>query len=685
MERRDELEKVADMLRRAMARAAQHGTLVGRVSRYSAVVVGKGEEVELLVEPEVYFSSPAVQRVGEYLGVVDPKTGRLVLLRVTAIERADQLALLNVSAPPSSFDSTPQPAGLMTTAKIRAQRLIEIGLEGEEEPVPASLSIEPQSPVIDPSTEVLRKALSLSSEPGPVMGALATPSGLVKEGRIEVRIPYRALLQHMLMVGTTGSGKTTFLKNMVVSALSERRPATPLFVIVDMNQDFVQLVGESRRPEDAVARNVYQRVAPLRGLVILTPVPAGVLRGELERAGEDLTRLSLLSHIAKIYYEDALRPVLKEGLAHDPICVSRNGIVCKLQAKGSTVYFAPFFVNSIQLEDDKVSSLMPGLTEWGRELLLKVRREFRRRRGHRPPLLAVLAALRAAEAEGASAEDLAEDLLAPRLVWRAEKGKIVTTETMDPLGISFVEAAEDCQRILQEARPHKETLRALARRLSGLLDSEIVDVMTFLSGETSISALPEPRWEEMAALAEELWAPVVIDLKWPVERGMGSLEEPRLVAYRALQALLEWKHSLWAARKAGKGALVIIDESHHFFPQERGAREEQEASRQVASMISKIARLGRARGIGLIFSTHSPRDLHEIILQLANTKVVLRTEPHHLERINVPAEVVESAPYLPDRTAAIVSHVFRGGYVYVRTSPPLAAHFDLSYEMFKTS
>ncbi|MCX8196657.1 MAG: hypothetical protein N3F67_06275, partial [Acidilobaceae archaeon] len=176
---RREVERIESMLMNAMKKASLHGTVVGRVSRYSAVVVGRGEEVEILVEPEVYFTSSAVQRVGEYLAVVDPKTERLILLRVTSIERADQLALLNVGMPLSGYDSGVNPAGLMTITKIRAQRVTEVSPDRPEEPVPATLSIEPQSPVIDPKPEVIRKALALSSEPGPIMGSLATPSGPV--------------------------------------------------------------------------------------------------------------------------------------------------------------------------------------------------------------------------------------------------------------------------------------------------------------------------------------------------------------------------------------------------------------------------------------------------------------------------------------------------------------------------
>ncbi|MEB3860752.1 MAG: ATP-binding protein, partial [Desulfurococcales archaeon] len=184
----------------------------------------------------------------------------------------------------------------------------------------------------------------------------------------------------------------------------------------------------------------------------------------------------------------------------------------------------------------------------------------------------------------------------------------------------------------------------------------------------------------VSRLARESGAPVVVDLGWPANRGLGGLEGPRLAAYRILEALISWRQRLWASRSlsTGEKVIVFIDEAHQFFPQERGAREEQEANRQVASMISRIARLGRARGLGLVFSTHSPRDLHDIILQLANTRIVLRTERGHAERLDLPGDITPLLPRLQDRMMVVASHAYREGYVMAQTSLPLVAHYDAS-------
>ncbi|MEM0496755.1 MAG: hypothetical protein QXR22_00935, partial [Acidilobaceae archaeon] len=148
----DIVNSIARMLEESYDHAKQYGDIIGRVSRYSKVIVSEYGEVEFDVEPSIYYSQApkAIHRIGEYIVIVDPKTKRLVLLRVTAIERADTLAILSVEPPVSGFTNSIEPSGLLTITKIKAKALLEVDPESGEEPVPATISIEPQSPVIDP-------------------------------------------------------------------------------------------------------------------------------------------------------------------------------------------------------------------------------------------------------------------------------------------------------------------------------------------------------------------------------------------------------------------------------------------------------------------------------------------------------------------------------------------------------
>ena len=689
------LEVVARLLEAAYRRALEYGRLVGRVSRYSKVEVSEESLIEVEVEPEVYYGegSESIHRVGEYLVAVEPKTGRLVLLRIVAIERRDELAVIGLEPPLSGYELKPEPSGLLTTTKIKARALTEMDPEGGE-PVPATIGLEPQSPVVDPKPEILERLLGLKSEKGPVLGSLATPSGLVKGGSITVRLPYRALLQHVLIVGTTGSGKTTLLKNMVASMYSEWANNTPLVIAIDMNQDFVQLpLRPSRRPSDVVARVAYANVEPPSALVVVTPVPSRVIEVAYETLGAGrATPLEIASYIARLYYEDSLEPLVGSSL-RGLTCTIRSGrsVMCSIQAPWGPLVFVPYTVNTLTLDSDKVSSLMPGLTEPARALLERIRRGFRRRTGSQlyPPLQAVLGALHA-YGEGVDSDnrvgvfEATREVVVPRVISRGISDEsLMRSVKLEAFNRTLEDLIVECLEVIELASPHRETFRALYRRVQALLDTEIVDVALTIGEPIGRIIFPqEPQWEDIIGEAERLRAPVVLDLKWPMDKGLGGLEGPRMAAYRMLQALIEWKHWQWSRRVLGRSVVVLIDEAHQFFPQERGAREEQEASRQIASMISRIARLGRARGVGLVFSTHSPRDLHDIIIQLANTKIILRTEPQHIEKLDVPNEVKSVLPRLPDRLMAVVSHVYRGGYIFAQTTTPLTAHYDITYQLF---
>jgi DNA helicase HerA-like ATPase len=693
---RGPLDTVSRLLEQAYSRASRYGDVVGRISRYSRVEVSEEGLVEFDVEPEVYYSERggAVQRIGEYVAVVEPKSGRLVLLRIVAIERRDELAVIGVEPPLSSYEFKPEPSGLLTTTRVKARILLELDPEVDSEPVPATIGLEPQSPVIDPKPEVLAKLLGLRSERGPVIGSLATPSGLVKGGALTVRLPYRALLQHVLITGTTGSGKTTLIKNMIASMYSEWSQNTPVVVAVDMNQDFIQLPLEpARSPSDPVALTAYKGVRPPRALVVVTPLPLRVVEGVYEEFSVDrISLLEIARSIARMYYEESIEPLVGAKM-RDLNCLVKEGrsVVCRAQAPWGPLVLVPYVINTTILDSDKVSSLMPGLTEAARALLERIRRGFRRRSKTSlyPPLQAILGALQAYN-DGVRSGDRNElfesirEVIAPRVVAKGVSDEsLLRTIKLEGFDRTLEDLVDDCLEVLELSNPHRETYRALYRRLLSLLDTEIVDVAVMSGWPASrVTLMSEPRWEDIVSEAEMLGAPIVLDLKWPMDKGLESLEGPRMAAYRMLQALIEWKHSQWARRVLGRSIVVVIDEAHQFFPQERGAREEQEASRQVASMISRIARMGRARGVGLIFSTHSPKDLHDIIVQLANTKIILRTEPQHVERLDVPGEVKEVLPRLPDRLMVILSHVYRGGYIFVQTTTPLTAHYDISYQLF---
>jgi DNA helicase HerA-like ATPase len=692
----DVVERLEAGLRRAYERASAIGRLVGAVSRYGEVRVQHGAKVEFEVDPEVYYSEgpSSLHRVGDYLAVVDPKWGHVALVRVVEIVRRDELAELGVEPPVSGYHPSLEPRGLLTRTTIIGELLVEMDPETGEV-VPATTSIEPQSPVVDPKPEVLARLLDLPQD-GVPLGALSTPGALVKGGSVVVRLPLKAFLQHVLVLGTTGAGKTTLLKNVIASIYSLLpRQSRPVVVVADMNQDFLQLPLPPRpsleepQAEAIVRARVYSGVGPPRGLHVVVPVTIYDVEEAMANVEDPYDSSSLWSWFASSYYRLSLLPLT--GVEPEGWIVKGRGDALALEARvpaGFTLRLIPYSIDTSTMESDRLAGLMPGLTPFARELLRRVRERVRRSlEGYAGPLqalyIAATVALEVMSSRGRVSveEELAEayEMVAPYMA--VPGGRRVSEAYEEPVhvlpgrgDITLSDLARIYYEEILRVRPHKGTLEALQRRLGSLLDTGMVDLLVDAGGRLEV--LSEPPWEWIVSEAQEADAPVVLDLKWPSERGLSSVEAPRLAAYRMLESLIEWKHRAWARRRSTPSIVVFIDEAHQFFPQEKGPSEERESSRQVAGMIARIARLGRARGLGIVFSTHSPKDLHDIILQLANTKIILRMDKGQLDYVDLPEDVKKYIPRLSDRTMIISSHVYKEGYVIAKTSLPLVMHYD---------
>lgn len=676
-------EAVEHLYRRAYGEASRLGRIIGRVTRYREVELGEDLTVEVDVYPEEYFSGEPL-RIGSYLVIVDPKPvrqgpeerPRRVLGVVKSIVREDELAFLGVEAPMSSYNGEPDPRGVLTSARVKLRLLTEDTPGGV---APATGGVEPQAPVVDPEPWVIAEMLDLPDK-GVALGALATPSGLVKGGGVPVHLPYKAFLHHVLVVGTTGSGKTTLLKNMIVD-ISSKRDHNFVPVVLDMNQDFIQIPLPPQQKEgdkaaegyDEIASLVYRQARRPAGAVVVAPLTTHVIEscGSIERALE-------------CYVSESLEPLAGQ------CSVECSGNGCRASCGRATYILIPYIVSTVdkRMPSDKLVRLMPGITSNAAELLRVLRERYRRSnpRESYPVIHAVYAALalyleerkwgkekrRGEELSDDEVEKLIEEYVSP---YTPEDFKPLLR--IDDVGTSLFNQTVDLKATLDRVKPHKGTVEALFRRLQALLETGVVDVI--VGGSGSARLLREPEWSGIVEEAAGRGWPVVVDLRWSWEKGMTGLEGARLVAYRVLERIIAWRHEEWAARRSGSPkVLLFIDEAHQFFPQEGSGREEQEAVRQVAGMISLMARLGRARGVGLIFSTHSPKDLHEIILQLANTKIVLRTEQSHAEKLGVPSELRSFMPLLQDRYMLVVSHVYRGGLVMAATSKPLTMHYDVS-------
>ena len=162
---------------------------------------------------------------------------------------------------------------------------------------------------------------------------------------------------------------------------------------------------------------------------------------------------------------------------------------------------------------------------------------------------------------------------------------------------------------------------------------------------------------------------VVVDLRWANLYSNSPYTET-IIVYRLLTKLFEYKDEILRSHGELNPTIVLIDEAHNYFPQ---AGREGYNKDLMETIINKITRLGRVRRIGVVFATHQPNDLNNLIIQLTNTKIALRSNKKTLEAI----ELAEYAPTLrnaPNGYAIIVSHVYRTQVVETQIIPPQTRH-----------
>lgn len=201
---------------------------------------------------------------------------------------------------------------------------------------------------------------------------------------------------------------------------------------------------------------------------------------------------------------------------------------------------------------------------------------------------------------------------------------------------------------------HESTKNNIRRSLKMLLETGIVDVR--IKNKT----ISEPDYGEMLSTAEK----VVVDLK--VAMDYSSRIAPTIIGYRILSKVFEHRDTIYKRGEKLDIMLLIIDEAHEFFPQ--GGKEGFERE-SLEDMINRIMRLGRVRGLGCIMATHRPQDLNDLVIELANTKIALRSDEDTLRKIGMErhAKRLETAP---EGMGVIKTHGYRSPEIIFRTIPP---------------
>lgn len=591
--------------------AGELGMRVARVSPWSPVEVGMERKVvAATMSPEVYMGEGV--RVGEYLGVVSLRDRRLVLARVVGVGReAAPGAGGSLSYEPDVADL----GMLLTNVTVELELLTEcVGALESCAPAPARSPVEPLSPVFRPRGEAggrfLAALLGLPRS-GLMLGTLFA-SGI--DYPVEVRLEVPVAFEHVLVVGTTGSGKTVLLKNL---ALSFAWDAEGGFVAFDTRGDFLHLA----LPPDHGEPKVYR---PLRRLGILLPVTPKVVEEVELRAVEHLTSI--------------------EGEESSLVEASRRGYL-----EAVACGFAYLLEGELGRRPDRCEAVGEELDS-GSFLLRKVVADFGDVEVEVYPW-------------SLSMRDVVDDfpevmpVLSEKVRMLFGRVAAVLRQKVKPLTLEGVlEGWGRLEGELQAAlKLHPTQLENLARAFysamsTGLFDSRVVRGLMDLEVRFS-----EPDYGEVAQ------GYTVAYLRWLMQDPLAM----SIVAYRVLQ-------QMYRAREAGrfrKPLLVMVDEAHEYFPQSR----EEYSKDLVESVINRVTRLGRVHRIGVVFATHSPADLNQLILQLANTKVAFRSEREVLKALGLERFAGE-LEYAESGVAVAKSYAFRSHAVTFRGLPPQTRH-----------
>ncbi len=669
------VKQVSVMLEEAEKIAREHGVIVGRVSRHKPSRIDEeGGNVVFDVDPETYFTSyEEIAQSGSYLAVVDVKTREIISLRVIEIERQDILAELDL---PEFTISLPKPdaSGLFTRTRVKAKPLLSYNPSTSVVKA-ANYVVEPQSPIIKPTrVDTIQYLLGLPTK-GVFIGYVTIGERLLFNKPTPLYIPLKTFYQHILVLGTTGSGKTTLLKNLIASIYScyNYDGDKPSIIIMDPNKDYVHIplkplwepsIGIDWELEERLVIEARKSVRQPSGIVIILPITQYIVNRLIK---EESTWVKALRVIARDYFDTVYRGVVEkiggsirefdmevvessvDGLklryAYTRTVINYNGSSEELK-----LYIIPYGFRFTAMSPREFIELNPFFTQQARDALYRI-----------------LIKLRDEGIYFNTLREFYDTIIEARLMRKKREP-----------GINLEPRKNRLYELINRFAIHRATLDNIVRQIGSLVDTGFFDiVIPCRDGEEKY--LNEPPVKAILEKHEELFNkyPIVLDLEYLQENSPGDPEQSIAIsAFRVLNKIFEWKMVKARQRVKTQPVIIVVDEAHRFFPSHGGRRDEY--IEHISSMIDRIARLGRARGLGIVFSTHSPKDVHDIILQLTNTKIILRMDKSLIGLLDIPSEYRDFIVKTSDRVGIVKSHALRLGYITFRTPLPLTGHYDLS-------
>jgi hypothetical protein len=512
---------------------------------------------------------------------------------------------------------------------------------------------------------------------GVLVGKLYSGGEVVED--VDIRLPVHSLYEHVLVVGTTGSGKTVLLKNLALALLNEVRDS--VVIALDLQGDYPHLTIPNPSTQNPVLK-------PVDSITVIEPITRDYIQGYeklineyaneyLERfLGEEGATINDISNpetlaealgyallklfLRNTYPNAEVEEINVSATKQDAGTAVLNEVNAKVKVKVSTaegrsierefsIRFVPWSLrfSDVYMElarifpvfSERVGIILPRVLE---NAMLYINKGIKcdqqlTQKGERCPEI---------KKEGKSQAETQTRTL-------ATSTQVDLDELLEHQ--ACIELATTCLRLAWQQRDN------IIRGLHMLGRLGIMDVKRTINNMSVLITEPGNYRDLLGGL-------VILDLRL-------FREEPTaasMVVYRVLSKVFEVRDEELRMGREPRPTFILIDEAHNYFPQ-TGRGFEDFNKDVVESMINKITRLGRVRRIGVVFATHTPEDLNNLILQLTNTKIALRSEEGVLEKVGL-KDYAEELVYAPDGVSVIKSYVFRTHAITMKTLPPQTMH-----------